>query len=299
MPQNHHNRKRYVILTDVDVHHETDHLDKHDEVVAQIDYSHSQVNELDMTDAPRKGPQPAVTARISHPRYWLGITAVIVLYIIIQRYSSPAIVAIIYTIVLVYMYRSITKLLRSGQKQLTLADKNRMVMFMAFTPMIGQAIYYFRLKSRMPIAASVALWIGWRVLALFILGTGVYLAIALPQSWQYRYGPDFQGDLNSITIELDAITVAAQKQDGSALVEHCEKLEATIEVTRSLPPYPNNVAQSKLLDSLRGLSRGADDCILSIRDANPDLLLKSSSELNDGYQSLKQAVNLIKSAQVL
>lgn len=283
----------------MDVHKETEHLDKHKEVAAQFDYSHSQARELDTTEAPRKMPQPAVTARISHPRYWLGITAVIVLYIIVQRYLPPVMVLVIYGSVLLLMDLSIDKLLKSGRKQLTLADKNRMVLFMAFTPLIGQALYYYRLKRQMPIGASVALWIGWRVLALFVIGMGIYLAIALPQSWQYRHGTDLQGDLNSITTELSAITAAANKKDGSALMAHCQKLASTITVTRSLPPHPNEVAQDKLLESLRKLSKGADDCTTAVRDAKPDLLIQSNQELNDGYKMLKQSVDLIKSSQVL
>jgi hypothetical protein len=236
-----------------------------------------------------------VNAKISYPKYWLMVVGVVVMYSIVAKYLSPMVTYIIYVVVLAITYRSITKLKKRGKDQLTGKDKARMVLFMAFEPVVGQALYYYRLKKQMPISASIALWIGWKVLLLFLVGIAIFIVMTVTQSWNYRYNVSFQSNLDNISADLNSITKASDQSDGTKLLAGCQKLAVEVASTQKLPAYPDDQIQSKLSGALNKLSKGAIDCEKAVTAADPSLLKQSNGELKNGYSDLKSVVKLMKS----
>jgi hypothetical protein len=281
----------------VDPKEETKHIQHHDVMVKSVDYSHSQANELDENAPPKSLVQkkPPVDSRISHPKYWLGIIIVVVFYSTIATYLSLMITDVIYICVFGLMYLSITKLLKRGNDGLTKRDKYRMVMFMALTPIVGQMLYYIRLKEKMPIAARLATWIGWRVLAIFVIGAGIYIAIAVTQSWQFRYGTQFQSQLNIIAEDLNSITADAREYDSPSLQNNCTKLAHDADDTKALPQYPDVHVQDGMSLALNKLHDGAKECASAVKAGDADKLLKANTELKQGYGQLRLVVSQMKS----
>lgn len=279
-------------ITSVDPKKETKYLDRHEELAGQFDYTHLQINDPG-GPVTRHKPNP-VDAKLFHPKYILTITVITVVNLITISFLSTLLSYFIFVIVLIFLYRTVSRLKEKGKDDLTQWDKFKMVAFMTFEPLVGQAIYYYRLKKTMPRSASIALKIGWQVLVLFVAGVIIYIYVSVTQSWQYRYGDLFQSNLNGITRDLNEITKDAKEYDGPSLMANCKKLSQDIAWSKKLPSYPNENVQTEITEAMNKLDMGAKDCVESLTYEKPELLKKSSAELNEGYADLRKAVELMK-----
>jgi hypothetical protein len=279
----------------VDPKKQTEFIEHTDELASQFDYTHSQVNEKGGGSKAKELEKP-VDAKIYHPQYWLSIIVAVAIYSVIASYLSTLLTYAIYVGMLVFVFQTISRLKKRGKDDLTQGDKYKMVLFMAFEPVVAQALYYYRLRKTMPKAAGIALSIGWKVFLLFMIGIVIYVFIAVTQSWQYRYGSQFQVSIDNISSNLSAITADAKEYDSLSLIANCKRLSDNINVMKKIPPFPDIPTQSALKDALTTLQKGAGDCVVSVRNENPPLLKQSDEELKNGFDQLKQAIKLMKNS---
>ncbi len=274
---------------------QTKYLDQNKEIAEQFDYSHSQANEDDRAPKHLKQADKPIDAHLRHPKYWLTIIIVVACYAAVASYLSTLLTYAIYVVMIVLTFRTISKLKKHGIDELTQFDKYKMVFFMAFEPIIGQALYYYRLRKTMPKAAGIALSIGWKVFGLILIGLAIYIFSTVIQSWEYRYGNTFQVNLDKVTSDLNAITADAKEYDSVSLIENCNKLETDVAAIKKSPPFPNESVQAQLSNALATLDKGAKNCAKAVRFEDPPLLQQSNTELNKGLEDLKTTVGLMKS----
>jgi hypothetical protein len=98
----------------------------------------------------------AIDAKVLKPKYLGIILAIELLWIVIRGG-------------LVYGYIQISKIKKQAGTAITERDKLISVMVMALSPIIGQALYYFRLNKAQPQAAGVFNKLGWKILGIEIL----------------------------------------------------------------------------------------------------------------------------------
>lgn len=277
----------------MDEEKQTKYLKKNDEVASQFDYSHSQVNQVDghPTNA-AVASQPA-DGKILHPKYWLTVIAVVIVYAVIFSFLPSFVAYVVYILVIGLMYRTIVLLKKKQKDMLTAGDKYLMVAYMAIDPLVGQGLYYYLLKKSKPESAKIALSVGWKVFGLFLVGMCIYIFFAVTQSWQYRHGVAFQASVDKITTDINAITADSKAYDSLGLIANCTKLIDDTAATKKIPTFPVQTTQSSLSGALGLLGDAANDCVRAVRTEDPTLLKSSETNIQTGYDELKRAVALM------
>lgn len=177
-------------------------------------------------------------------------------------------------------------------------DKNKMVLLMSFDPLIGQAIYYYRLRKSMPNTAKIALNIGWKILGLqfalalvasmlfitLLVGSGVQTA-----RWVQQYSAQLNTSINSINTNISNITAAARSNNEKGVQAGCEALKNDINNLKRLPRYPDKSIQQQIDSAISELSAGTDDCVNGIKNNDINLSSKAPTEVNNGINALNEA----------
>lgn len=258
-------------------------------------------------------------ARISSPKYWLTVYAILVLIILLSLIDKKVkilsvVVFLGWLVVLVICYRNVSKLKASSTDSLTKEEKYKMVFFMSVDPVIAQAFFYYRLSKSLPKTAKIALKIGWKVFFLQIMAVIVVVLIivvifAIPAlqkgSWsntnlsQYKNTySSIKSDYSGISNDFQAIssTPAANFQSTSLdpkllsqTQTDCAKLKTDALSLKSLPVYPVSTTNTQLKSAANKLSQSATDCLTGLSQSSVSLLNQSTSELLQGTNDLASA----------
>lgn len=120
------------------------------------------------TAQPVSTPIADATSKISHPKYWLSVIGVIAVYGILNLVPIiNSLLSLVWIGVLILTVTAATKL-KSGSGALAEDDKYKMVLLMAASPLVGQAVYYYMLKKQQPAIAKKALSMGWKIFGIEI-----------------------------------------------------------------------------------------------------------------------------------
>jgi hypothetical protein len=120
------------------------------------------------TAQPVSAPVADESSKISNPKYWLSVIGIVAAYGILNLVPIiNSLLSLVWIGVLILTVIAATKL-KSGSGALSEEDKYKMVLLMAASPLVGQAVYYYMLKKQQPAIAKKALSMGWKIFGIEI-----------------------------------------------------------------------------------------------------------------------------------
>jgi hypothetical protein len=226
-------------------------------------------------------------AKISHPKYWLTIILVALAAVLLNR--IPYVYMVLWLVVIVICFLTISKMKTRGIDRLVSSEKYKMTFFMAFDPLIAQALYYYRLRKSLPETASKALKIGWKtfilqVISFIILTAGLIAAAAAlggsGPAWNRTYGPQFSSGMSAVNTDLRSIFQDVKTNNSVALRTDCQQVKTDVGSLQALPKHPVQATNAQISKTVSDLAQAADDCVgaASQSPVNVTLLNKSGTE---------------------
>lgn len=242
-------------------------------------------NFLDSTDS-----------KIRQPKYWLTMVGVLIIYgaLYILSFYVPyanSLSLAIFIILVIIAYLEISKLKKKNVDDFSSKDKIKMIAFMTFSPIITQALYYYRLRKKLPNLAKIALKVGWKVFGI-AMAIGVFEVIGIIalnfdafklSVWNENHRAEFMSAVNKINKNITDVSNSTTAEEVRA---GCTNLKTDSQAVLDIVEYPVEETQTAIDDSINVLSKAADDCITSINTGNQPLFIQAGEDVEGGYTSL-------------
>jgi hypothetical protein len=234
-----------------------------------------------------------VDAKLFHTKYLFLIFGGYAIYAVIAVATPDAIWSIlsklIFFLFLAYVAKSVTELKTRPNDALTENDKAKMILMMMLDPLVGQAMYYYRLKKTKPLMAKIALKVGWKIFLFTIIELFIIVGVFVSQTWTAQHEPAYKNGLQSLSSDFSGLQQAAKSNDATAIKSSCSKIGDDVDVMKKIPDYPDAAIQTKIKSGLDSLKSSSNDCIDGVDQNDANLVKKSATELTAGVNSLKDA----------
>ena len=246
-------------------------------------------------------------ARISKPKYWLTIFGVLIAYasvILMLRIIGLGIVgSLAWVVLLVFCWLHVNKIKAAGSDTLTESNKMRAIVFMTVDPLIGQAVYYFRLKGTQPQTAKILNKIGWKIFGIFFIPVVIGLSVLImlltvggvqTKAWYAKNGQTLQTSYTAIGSDLSDIEKGGSASSLAGVQTACKKIMSDVGTLKAIPAYPVADTAAKLQSAADTLTKAAEDCDSGIANKDRATVEKAGTEITDGQQKLDAVVQLIE-----
>lgn len=122
-----------------------------------------------------------LVGNVTEPKNLAIIFIVALVYGLMKMYTPP-LASLLWVIVTLVGYFAVSAIKKSSSDKLSDTEKTKAVLYMAISPILVQAFYYYRLKKQQSVLAKAFNRLGWNVLGIeiifgAIIGLAVYFII--------------------------------------------------------------------------------------------------------------------------
>lgn len=197
----------------------------------------------------------------------------------------------------------VSSLKKTGVDALSKTAKRNSIVLMSIDPLIGQAIYYFGLRGKLPNTASKLNKIGWKVFGLWVLAVAIpifVLAVLLSvngiqsKAWSSSYSKDFFATTETLRSDISSASLAISRQDAPGLQSACERVTSDINDLKGIRQYPDKTIAQSIEQASDTLAEGAKNCTNGVKQSDKTLLSQAGSQISKGVTEMDAALLSLK-----